>query len=69
MILRRSRLIARQETMTASNRGVQVMWEQASTAGQIPVSIKRKWIVTLDDRLCRICIGIPPNEFKGILDL
>ena len=66
MLLRRSRLIARQETMAASNQGTQVMWEQASANGQIPSTIKRKWILTPDDRLCPICRGIPLNEFKGI---
>ena len=47
----RALLIARTETMTASNRGQKELWLQGQDSGQLPTDIEREWIVTPDDRL------------------
>jgi hypothetical protein len=47
----RALLIARTETLTASNRGQKELWLQAQDSGQLPEDIEREWIVTPDDRL------------------
>lgn len=47
----RALLIARTETLTASNRGQNELWRQAQDSGQLPTDIEREWIVTPDDRL------------------
>ena len=47
----RALLIARTETIDAANQGQRLFWEQNKAAGFLPVSSKRVWIVTPDDRL------------------
>lgn len=47
----RALLIARTETLTASNRGQKELWQQSLESGQLPADILREWIVTPDDRL------------------
>jgi hypothetical protein len=51
----RGRLIARTETMRASNEGQRAEWRAARDAGELPDGTLRKWIVTPDDRLCPLC--------------
>lgn len=51
----RAEIIARTETMTASNRGQQELWDQAVDADLLTGREKQVWIVTPDDRLCPIC--------------
>lgn len=49
---RRSRNIARTETIRAGNAGQQLTWEQAVEDGNLPAdNVRRIWIVTPDDRL------------------
>lgn len=49
MLRQRSELIARTETMRASNEGLRELWRQGKDAGQISPAIRREWIATLDD--------------------
>jgi len=51
----RAEVIARTETMRASNQGQIEAWDQALEAGLITGEEKKEWIVTPDDRLCPIC--------------
>lgn len=51
----RAEVIARTETMNASNEGQQQLWEQAQEAGFLTGEEKKEWITTPDDRLCPIC--------------
>lgn len=48
----RGTMIARQETLTASNAGQRELWMQASEKGLLPADQKRVWILTPDGRLC-----------------
>ena len=47
--------VARTETMLASNRGQQLLWQDMSNAGVIPQDFQQRWLVTPDDRLCSRC--------------
>jgi SPP1 gp7 family putative phage head morphogenesis protein len=51
----RAEVIARTETMKASNEGVQEAWNQAVDEGLLTGKELQVWIVTDDDRLCPIC--------------
>ena len=65
----RATLIARTETITAANQGQQQLWRQAVDRGFLdPARVKRRWIVTPDERLCYICAGIPDNGPVGLHD-
>lgn len=44
LIAQRSRMIARHETLSASNAGQQEVWQQAKEQGLLPGDAKRKWI-------------------------
>ena len=47
--------IARTETLSALNRGVQESWRQARREGLLTKTAAKTWITTLDERLCPIC--------------
>ena len=51
----RALLIARTETIAASNEGQRQLWQQAVQNGQLPRSAERVWIATGDKRTCPIC--------------
>jgi len=51
----RAEMIARTETIRASNLGQQSLWMQWNDQGLIPDSARRAWVITPDDRLCPIC--------------
>jgi SPP1 gp7 family putative phage head morphogenesis protein len=51
----RADVIARTETMRASNEGQLEAWDQAKDAGLLTGNEQKEWIVTPDDRLCPIC--------------
>jgi len=51
----RAENIARTETLTASNRGQLELWQQAVEQGFLPKHVRRKWLLTDDDRLCSTC--------------
>lgn len=64
----RSRTIARTESIRTTNMGVQDAWRQAIEAGKVPEDLVRKmWIVTRDERTCRVCGPIPTmNPRRGL---
>jgi hypothetical protein len=52
---KRARMIARTETLHAANLGQLEAWKQSQLAGTLPLTAKKRWIVTPDDRLCERC--------------
>lgn len=68
----RAEMIARTETLEASNEGQQQLWEHARAQGLLnPEKTRRVWIVTPDGRLCDLCEPMDGEEatlggtFKG----
>jgi hypothetical protein len=57
LVKQRATVIARNETMKASNEGQRELWRQAAEAGTLRAEEwQREWIVTPDpDRLCELC--------------
>jgi len=51
----RTRMIARTESMTATNEGQRDLWEQAVKDGYLNGDEQQVWITTPDDKLCDIC--------------
>ncbi len=51
----RADLIARTETMRASNEGQKEAWDQAVEDGLLTGTEEQEWIITPDDRLCPQC--------------
>lgn len=63
----RAQMIARTETIRAASAGQKELWDQAAEQGLIdPVTARKKWIVTPDDRLCPICRPIPGMNPDGV---
>lgn len=64
----RSRTIARTEAIRTTNMGVQDAWRQAIDSGKVPEALVRKrWLVTKDERLCKVCGPIPGmNPQRGL---
>jgi len=64
----RSRTIARTEAIRTTNMGVQDAWRQAIESGKVPEELVRKrWFVTKDERLCKVCGPIPNmNPKRGV---
>ncbi len=64
----RSRTIARTEAIRTTNMGVQDAWRQAIESGKVPEALVRKrWFVTKDERLCKVCGPIPTmNPARGL---
>ena len=72
----RAETIARTETLTATNKGQRLAWEQAVDQGYLdPAKYEREWVVTPDDLLCDQCAemqgmrapigGVYPNGVEG----
>jgi hypothetical protein len=61
---KRSLMIARTETLNASNGGQQTLWLEAKDAGYLdPNNVNRQWLVTDDDRLdVNICEPMDGQE-------
>ena len=56
LVRQRSATIARTELMRASNMGQQLLWDNAVKAGRLdPSRVRKRWILTPDDRLCPFC--------------
>lgn len=63
LLVYRSKNISRTETIRAANEGQQALWQYTADQGLINRNtVKRKWIVTPDDRLCEWC-----NSLDGAL--
>lgn len=59
--------IARTETMRASNAGQHAAWQQAANDGFLNRNtVRRRWIVTPDDRLCIYCAAVPAMNPDGV---
>ena len=59
LLRKRAELIARTETMRASNMGQQLAWDAAADTGLLIREETRKvWIVTDDDRTCSRCMSL-----------
>lgn len=65
LIRQRALLIARTETMRASNEGQRQLWLQARQAGLLTGTERREWIVTPDDRLCERCEAME-GQLRGL---
>lgn len=63
----RAEVIARTETMRASNEGQLEAWDQATEAGLLTGDESKEWIVTPDDRLCPICAPME-GETAGLAE-
>lgn len=63
----RAEMIARTETIRASEAGHQEAWQQAADAGLFDrTTARRHWVVTPDDRLCPECRAIPGLNPGGV---
>jgi hypothetical protein len=54
LLRERGKTIAWQELMWAENAGQEMFWEAAEAAGLLR-NAKRRWLVTPDERLCKVC--------------
>lgn len=67
----RAMLIARTETLAAANHGQQMLWQQAYREGFLdPRYVRRKWVVTRDDKLCERCAQMATEErtYAGLFE-
>lgn len=55
LVAKRALMIARTETIAASNMGQVELWLQAIDAGQLPTTARKVWVVTPDEKLCPRC--------------
>lgn len=63
----RAEMIARTESIRATNMGVQEAWRQAAAEGKVNEDlIRRYWKVAKDERLCAICSPIPKMNDEGV---
>lgn len=62
----RANTIARTETARAVSQGQLELWKQARDQGLLPVDVKRKWIVTRDDRLRETHRAVPGMNEGGV---
>ena len=63
----RAQMIARTETVTAVNAGVDALWIDAANRGLVDADrVRRYWVVTRDDRLCPTCAAIPGMNRAGV---
>jgi SPP1 gp7 family putative phage head morphogenesis protein len=63
----RATVIARTETLSALNNGIQEAWKQAKREGLLSSDAKKTWITSPDERLCPFCAPlegqtVPVNE-------
>jgi len=66
LLASRAKMIARTESMTASNQGQQEAWLQASEQGYLGDDAMREWIITDDERLCQVCAPVPKRGPVGL---
>ena len=63
----RALTIARTESIRASAEGQQELWRQAQAEGLLDTNeVRRKWLITADERLCPLCAPIPSS---GLVEL
>lgn len=61
----RARRIAHHEPMLAVHEGQREAWRQAVDDGLLPADAEATWIVTGDDKVCPICVGLE-DQTRGI---
>ena len=65
MIRQRALTIARTETIDAANQGQIKHWEDMEDKGYlIPETTRIEWILTPDDRLCKLCAELGGKRVK-----
>ena len=71
----RARMIARTETLRASNIGQQMLWKQGVAQGHISSHAKRQWVASGDKATCPLCrslngkvVGIDEEFAPGIMN-
>jgi hypothetical protein len=62
LVRQRAMMIARTESIRASNEGQRQAWAQAVQKGQLTGQELRTWIVTPDDRLCPTCSAMDGQQ-------
>ena len=62
----RARMIARFESLFASNTGASSAIEQAIARGALPAHTTKSWLVANDERLCPRCRSIPEIQPAGV---
>ena len=62
----RAENIARTEIARAMSSGQLEVWEQMQAQGLLPSNVMRTWIVSFDERLCRLCE--PMNGITAAID-
>lgn len=58
----RSEMIARTESIRASNQGRRELWRQAKEQGLMGSDARRKWVVSGDERTCEECLALDGEE-------
>ena len=58
LLVDRARTIARTESLRAANWGELEYWKRAKRAGAIDPRLVKRWILTPDERLCRLCASL-----------
>lgn len=66
LLASRAKMIARTEAMTATNQGQQAAWQDADALGLLPGTVQREWLITPDERLCKICAPVPKEGPVGL---
>jgi hypothetical protein len=62
----RAVMIARTETIRASNAGSQAVWDQAKKQGLLGDETRKRWLVAFDERTCEICKEIARLNKAGV---
>jgi hypothetical protein len=57
-IRQRAQMIARTETIRASNAGRYATWNQAVSEGLLPITVEVKWLTAGDERTCPFCASL-----------
>jgi len=67
LLKHRSEVVARTETLRAANAGQVETWRQAQAQGLLPDSMRMRWLVATDERVCQNCPRIPGmNPADGV---
>jgi hypothetical protein len=64
LVKRRAEMIARTETIRASNAGRYATWNQAIADGLLPVTTEVRWLTAGDERVCPFCAPLD-NKIVG----
>jgi hypothetical protein len=67
LLKHRAEVIARTESLRSANSGQLETWRQAQEQGLLPDSMRMKWLVATDERVCKNCPRIPGmNPSDGV---